>query len=467
MSAEPGLPADIDPAALGEIGDTAALEALAASLAGAARPGEQLEVCISRGTRTVVKAYGGEVESLTIAGSAALGVRVVRDQRQGFASCGTLDPAVIAETLADARDNVGYGEPDEWFGVAEPDGVPAVPQDLWCDALVALPTDAKVPMALELERLVRAGDPRITGVRSATYADAIGESVVANSLGLAGSTRGTWCSVSALALAEAGDDTSTGGGHDVRRDPAELDLAHAADDAVTRATRLLGASKIPSRRMALVLEPRLAATILGIAGGTLTGGRLVKGRTPFAGRVGEQIATPLLTLVDDPTDARSFAADAVDGEGLACRRNPLIVDGVLAGFLHDSYTGRRTGTGSTGSAVRGARTTPGPGCQALAVVPGARSFDAIVADVDDALAVQSFTGLHSGVNAVSGDVSVGVEGLLVRDGTLGPPVREVTVASTLQKMLLDIREVGGDLEWLPGGTGAATLVIDDVVVSGT
>ena len=77
------------------------------------------------------------------------------------------------------------------------------------------------------------------------------------------------------------------------------------------------------------------------------------------------------------------------------------------------------------------------------------------------------TGLHSGVNAVSGDFSVGAEGLMIRDGALAEPVREVTIASTLQRLLLDIVEVGGDLEWLPGGTGSATLVIDDVTLGGT
>ncbi len=114
----------------------------------------------------------------------------------------------------------------------------------------------------------------------------------------------------------------------------------------------------------------MAATILGLAGGTLTGERVLKGRSPFADRLGEAIASPLLTLVDDPTNPASLAADSHDGEGLACRRNLLIVDGVLQQFLHNSYTGRRAGLASTGSAVRGYRSTPGVGCQALLVVPG-------------------------------------------------------------------------------------------------
>jgi PmbA protein len=107
------------------------------------------------------------------------------------------------------------------------------------------------------------------------------------------------------------------------------------------------------------------------------------------------------------------------------------------------------------------------GCQALAVEPGAGTHDELVASVDRGILVQSMTGWHSGVNAVSGDFSVGVEGLLIRDGELAEPVREVTVASTLQRMLLDVRAVGADVEWLPSGTGCPTLVIADLSLSGS
>jgi PmbA protein len=248
---------------------------------------------------------------------------------------------------------------------------------------------------------------------------------------------------------------------------ADLDLAEAATEAVDRATRLLGARQPPTERVTIVLEPRLAATLLGIAASTLTGDRVVKGRSPFADRVGEAIAAPLLTLVDDPTDPRSFGADTHDGEGLATRANPLIEGGVLRGFLHDTYTGRRTGGASTASAVRSYRSGPAPGVQALAVTPGDRSPDDLLAGVERGLFVQSFTGLHSGVNPVSGDFSVGADGLLIRDGARAEPVREVTLASTLQRLLLGIEAVGNDLEWRPGGTAAATLVIGDVAMSGS
>ena len=443
------------------------LLALAKRVAAQARPGEELEVFVANGRSTSVKAYGGEVEAFTSAQSMGIGIRVIADHRQGFAYAGTLDPDVIASTLADARDNVRYGEPDEALALARPDGVAPVEHDLWCPALVEFPDARKIDLAIELERRVKGADPRIAGVRIASFSDSAGESAVATSTGIAVSSRATFCSLSVTALARDGDETTVGGGYDLAREPGPLDLDKAAADAVLRATRMLGARQPRSQRVAIYLEPRIAATIFGIVGGTLCGDAVIKRRSPFADRVGQQIAAPSITLVDDPTDPRSFSADSHDGEGLACRRTVLIHDGTLKGFLHNSYTARRAGTSSTASAVRGTRSTPGVGAVALALSPGERSAEQILAGIDLGVFVQSFSGLHSGVNPISGDFSVGVEGLMIRNGALAEPVREATLGSTIQRLLTDIAVVGGDVEWLPGGSSACSVVIDDVTLSGS
>ena len=447
--------------------ESADLLALALSVAEKADTGEQVEAFVARSSYTTVRAHGGEVESFTSAASAGIGVRVVSNHRQGFAWAGTLEADAIEEALAEARDNATFAESDEWVGLAEPDGIAPVPFDAFDPSVGSMPASRKIDLAIELERMVRAGDRRITGVRVATFSDSTSRFAVATSTGIAGAGRGAWCSMSALALAEEGDETYTGGGSTVGFRPDDLDLAEAADDAVLRATRLFGAKPVPSQRVTLILEPRMAATIASLLGSTLTGERVLKGRSPFGDRMGEVIASPKLTLIDDPTDHRSYAADVFDGEGLACRRNQLVVDGVLQGFLYDSASGRRAGQPSTGSAVRGVSSTPSVGCQALAVAPGAGSFDSLLADIDTGVYLQSMTGLHSGVNLVSGDISVGIEGLMVRNGQLAEPVREVTIASTLQRMLLDIVAIGDDVEWLPGGTGCPTIVIADLSLGGS
>ena len=446
--------------------DEATLSDLAAKVAAEAQGGEQVEAFVGSSTSTSVKVHGGEIESLTQATTAGIGVRVVREGRQGFAYAGTLDPAVIAEVLAEARDNAAYAQPEDWVGLAAPDGVGPAEVDLWRDALVAMPTDRKVALALELERAVRARDSRIAGVRVAQWGDGSGAAAVATSTGIAVSGRSTFCHLSVQALAEADGETTTGYGVSVGREPGDVAVDEAADDAAERATRLLGAVKPATGPVTVVLEPRMAATILGVVAGMLNGESVLKGRSPFAERVGHQIASPLLTLVDDPTDPRSLGADSHDGEGLATRRVPLIDAGVLQGFLHNTATGRRAGVPSTASAVRGYRTTPGVGAQALAVTPGRGALDELIAGVDRGVLVQSMTGLHSGVNRVSGDFSVGIEGLMVRGGSRAEPVREATVASTVQRLLLDISAVGGELEWTPGGAGSVALVIPDVTLSG-
>ena len=440
---------------------------LARGVAERARPGEQIEAYVAEGSTTQVKAYGGETESLTSATSAGIGIRVVVDHRQGFAHAGSFDDDVVAETLADARDNATFGERDEWFGLAEPDGVAPVDQDVWRDGLATFPTADKVELALALERAVLGRDPRVTGVRSAVYADASSQAAVATSTGIRAWGRGTSCWLSVAALADDGTETKIGGGIDVGREPADLDVEVAAVDAVDRAVRLFGARPVPSQRLSIVLEPRMAASIVALAGGTLTGERVLKGRSPYGDRLGQQVASPLFSLVDDPTNPLSLAADSHDGEGLACRPNPLIIDGVLQQFLHNAYTGRRAGTRSTGSAARGYRSTPGVGCGALAVSPGSGTHEELVAGVELGLLVDSMSGFHSGVNAVSGDFSVGAEGRMIRHGQLAEPVREVTIASTLQRLLLGIEAVGADLEWLPSGTGSVTLVIGDVALGGS
>jgi PmbA protein len=230
---------------------------------------------------------------------------------------------------------------------------------------------------------------------------------------------------------------------------------------------MLGATKARSGRCVVILDPRVTSTLLAVVSSALSGEAVTKGRSFFAGRVGEAVAVPSLLLVDDPTDARAFGASTHDAEGLACRRNVLVEGGVLRGFVFDSTSARRAGTTSTASAVRGGyASTPVAGCRALLLAPGSLGPDQIMADVADALYVQSISGVHSGVNPVSGDFSVGAEGLMIRGGAFAEPVREVTIASTLQRMLQSVLHVGTDVEWLPGVAAGQTLALDDMALSG-
>jgi len=433
-----------------------------------ARTGEDVEVVVSHSRDTEVRAYDGEIEAFTSAESAGFGVRVVTDRRQGFAYAGTLDPEVVAETLSEARDNASFSTVDEFNGLVRPDGVAEVSLDLFDEALADLGPEAKIALALELERAVCAGDPRIMGVEMAEYADNVATSVVASTTGVLAVSRETGCSLVAYSLAGDGDDVTTGFGFSVGRGVADLDLADAARQAIDRAVRMLGAGRAPSRRLTVVFDPWVTAQFLSIVGESFSGSEVVKGRSFLADRVGETVAPAVVTLVDDPTDPRWPSATTSDAEGLATRRNVLIDAGRVAGFVHDGYSARALGARPTGSAVRhGFMSTPGAGTQSLSLVPGDHDPGSILAGVADGIYISEVQGLHSGVNPVSGDFSTGIEGAVIRGGELAEPVKEVTIASTLQRMLADITMVGNDLRAMPLDATGVTLAIADVTLSGS
>lgn len=441
---------------------------VAGRVVGWANDDEQVEVYVSRSIDTEIVVYEGEIESLSRAEALGAGVRVVKDGRQGFSYAGSLADDVLRETLIEARDNANFATPDEFVGLAEADGVPAASLDLWRDDLGEFSTADKVALAIELERLVRAGDPRIRALRSAEYGDGAVEAAIASTTGITAQGRRTGCYVSAHAIAGTDDDTQTGGGYSVDRSPAGLDVEAAAHDAVERATRLLGATKPASRRGVVVFDNHVTPVLLSVLAAALNGESVLKGRSFLADLIGQTVAVAAFSLVDDPTDPRAYAAAAHDAEGLATRRNSLIEGGVLQSYLYDTYAGRRAGRASNGAAVRGGfKGGPSAGARALALTPGELDQPGVVAAVGEGVLVQSVTGVHSGVNPVSGDFSVGAEGLLIEDGRLAAPIREFTIASSVPKMLKDVLHIGNDVEWLPGAAAGVTLAIDEMSISGS
>src|SRR5262249_41213759 len=238
------------------------------------REGEQVEAYAVRSRDVDVAVFDGAVESLTVAEGEGVGVRVIARGRHGCACSGSLDADVVAETLAEARDNATFGSVDEAYGLATPDdftGVEAAELDLWRDELLAVDASRKVALALELDAATKGFDPRIRGVESSAYGDSAVESAVASSTGVDARSRRTLCSVSAHAMAGAGAETRTGSGFSAARTFAELDVEAAARDAAERAVRLLGARQPASRRLPVVLDPLVTRSLVSLVGSALGG----------------------------------------------------------------------------------------------------------------------------------------------------------------------------------------------------
>ena len=434
-----------------------------------ARPDEELEAVVSWSHDTEIRAADGEVEHFVESDSAGLGVRIVRDGRTGMAWVGHLgDREAFDECIAEARDNAAFGTPDPDAGLARPDGVAPVTLDLFDPRLAEVATDAKIELAVALERAILDADPRMVGLEASDYADSVAAGAIATTTGIRVAGADTSAYLGAWALAEDDSGTTTGFGFSIGRSTEDLRLEPAAADAVNRCLSMLGAAKAPSERLTVVFDPYVTSQFLGLVAELLSGEAVLRGRSAFAGRVGESVASPLVTLIDDPTDPLAPTADDTDGEGLATRTVPLISGGVLGGYLHNAYTARASGVTSTGSAQRGGhKGVPGVGPRVAKLTGGSGGLADVLARVGDGLLVTELSGLHSGVNPVSGDLSVGVEGRRIRNGELAEPVREVTIGSTLPRMLHDVVAVGADTTYFPWDATGVSLAVSDVTMSGT
>lgn len=440
---------------------------LAQTVASDARGDEQVEAFVTHDKTFQVRAFGGEVESLSSAEPRGIGVRVVADSQVGFSYSTDLSEEGCRAVLDRARTNASFATPDEAAGIGVPEQATEIP-DLVDAGFSSVTAEERARFAVDLDAATKAADPRVRTVEDAVYADAISEIAIATSTGIADSyaRSDAWCY--SVAIAEDEGDTQIGFEFGLGRSLRELDADDVGRRAAQRAVSVLGATKIPSAKMPIVFDPYTAGQFLGVIGSALTGEAVQKGRSLFAGKVGETVAGSL-TLIDDGTIAGAPGSSPWDDEGTPTRRTELIADGVLTGFLYDLVSARRDGVASTGNASRaGFKSAPGAAPSNLALGSTGESRDELLARAGDAFLVQDFHGVHSGANAVSGDFSVGATGRLLSGGTLGQPVKEVSIAAPMLEILAGIVAVADDLRWLPfgGSLGGATTLVGEMTVAG-
>jgi PmbA protein len=416
-----------------------------------------------------VRVYEGAVESLTEAGSKGAGVRVFRAGRTGYAYGSDLNEQGLRDLARAAASSAAVTEPDEHAGVAREAGAAAI-RELRAPGFDAWSMERRVELALAVERAARERDPLVTNVEDTVYSDAESRAALASSNGFCDSYEETQCYAFAYAFAGDGADRMTGMGIGVARGPDELDPVQVGQEAADRALALHGARQPQSRRCPVVLDPFVAASFASIIGRTLSADAVQRGRSLFAGREGERIAAPAFRLVDDGLHPEGLATAPFDGEGVPRRTTPLIDEEVLRTYLYDTYTANRAGRASTGNGDRGSyRTPPSVSPSNLLVEPGDASEAELLAAAGDGLYVMSVTGLHSGVNPVSGTFSVGATGRLIRDGELAEPAREMTIASDLLAMLTGVQRAAADARWVPfgGSVRAPALLVGEMTVGGS
>jgi PmbA protein len=428
----------------------------------------EAEAYASETARREVRAHGGEVESLTAATQRGVGVRAWIGGRVGYGFGTDLSPQGLTGLAARAAAAARTADEDEFAG--PPRGGEAPPlAGLRDPALAEWPTGRAAELALAVERAALESERRVAGVEQAVYFDSAERVAIASSAGADGEYETSSCYAYAQALAEGEAGRETGLGFGLARGPAGLDPAAIGREAAARATEMIGSGKPRSRACPVVLDPTVAASFAALLGKALGADAVQRGRSPLAGRLGEEVAGEAFILRDNGLDPEGFASAPIDAEGTPRRRTALIEGGRLRAYLYDAYTARRGGADSTANAGRsGYRAPPAVAASNLIVAPGALSLEELLREAGDGVLINDVAGLHSGVNPVSGDFSVGASGRAIRGGEAAEPLREFTIAGDLVAMLRAVRAAGADPRWVPfgGSVSAPPLLIGEMTVSG-
>jgi PmbA protein len=435
---------------------------------------DQWEVFAAREVENDIDVFNGDIESLSFSDSTGIGIRIFRDKSEGYAYTAVMEKEAIMDAIENAIANSKVtGKDPLRYLPAKKDSIIDKgllnAGDLFDKNFFDVSIEDKISMTLELESITKKFDRRITGVNDLNYGDALSEVCILNSNGFSGSYATTVSMVYLSAISRSGDDISTGDYFGIARNPLSIDIMEVSKKAAERSLAILGGKKIKSGRMNIVMDPLVSAQFMGVIASALDADSVQKGKSLFRDRKGQKLFEIDIDIFDDGTLPEGLASRPFDDEGVAKGKTIVFKKGELQTYIYDTYTARKDNTVSTGNAVRASyRSTPGVGVSNFYISPGRNDTADLIKNAGRGLYIMDIIGLGSGTNPISGHMSVGAKGLMIENGELTRPVREVTIAADILSFLSGFRMLGNDLKFIPAGgyMGAPSILIENIAVSG-
>jgi PmbA protein len=402
------------------------------------------EVYLETGRNLTIDVRNGEIETIQEASGAGAGIRVFVKGRMAFSSSNDLGEKALDDAVARAVD---------FARIATADAANTLPDDktvtevagLYDPSIAGIPMDAKIELARKVEKSALA-DPRITTSDGARYGEGEGKIVLANSNGLSKSARSSSCYFGVSVVAAKGEQRSSGGEYCGRRWFADLKPAEAvAAVASRRAVERLDPKPVKTQKAAVIFDTEVAYAVLGGMLDAVNGESVLQGASFLGKRLGQRIASDLVTVIDDGTRPKGPASEPFDGEGVPTAKRLIVDKGVLSGFMYNTIVAKRAGVASTGNASRGGFTSlPGIGPHNFYMAAGTAKREDIIKATTRGLLLTEVTGY--GINPVNGNFSGGAEGFWIEDGKIAFPVKGLTVAASADEMLNGIDMVADDLD---------------------
>jgi PmbA protein len=334
--------------------------------------------------------------------------------------------------------------PDEHNLLPEDQGTTSV-SGLFDPEIAKVSMDDKIALAKKVEQLAMS-DSRVSKSGGASFSDGEQEIFLASSKGMSKSYKTSVCSYGMYAVAEKGDDKSTGRESCSRRFFADLlTPEEVAAEAVKSAFEMLGPKIVKTQRAPVIFDRRVARSIIGGVLGAVNGQRVLQGASFLKDKVGQKIAVEGMTLIDDGTRPKGLSSCPFDGEGVPTQKRTIVDKGVLKGFMYNTIVAHRAGVQSTGNASRrGYTSLPGIGAHSFYMEAGTVEPEEIIGATRRGLYLKGVTG--GGINAVNGNYTAGARGFWIENGKIAFPVKDLTIAGSADEIFNSIDMIGSDLD---------------------
>lgn len=407
--------------------------------------------------------HEGEVEEYALHNAGGLSLRGLVEGKMGMAYTEAFDHDAVIMLVRGVLESANLvTDLDEQFIFA---GSPAYAK---VDALGDLgAAQERIDLALSIDRTARSIDPRVKELAYACVQTEHEAVRIVNTHGLDLRHEADYCLSFLEAVARDGEKVSTSEALQAGRFLSGIDAGTLTKEAVEDAIFYLDAAPCESGEMPVLLRNTAMSDLLATFTGVFSADAAQKGMSLLAGKEGEMIADPCVTLVDDPLLPGALHSRAFDAEGVATHTKNLVENGKLNTLLHNLKTAKKAGCASTGNAARGGYSGPvGIAPFNFTFKPGDGDLAALQAQMNTGLVITEVAGLHSGANAISGDFSLLAKGYLVENGKPGHAVEQVTVAGNFYQLLRDIQAVGNDARWLLSAVCSPSVLVRKLSVAG-
>lgn len=427
---------------------------------------DEFEIYYSRGESFSVKVFQGGIDSYKNSKGLGVSLRGIVRGKMGYSYTTKISPESIDELIAEVINNGKVLENRDRMEIFS--GSPKyTPVENYREDFQIITTDEKIQFAKDMEEYAKSLDHRVAVVNYSLFQSGKGERVLRNSQGLHLSSKSNSGAAYISVVVRDGEENKTGSAFVTGNDITDYDHKKLAIEAVEKALEKLHGTPVTTGKYPVIFKPEAFTSILGSFMGIFSGESVDKGLSLLKGKIHEKISTENFTLVENPFMEKGSSSRGFDDEGVATTYKKIIDSGVLTTYLHNLKTARKFGAEPTGNGFKSSYAgTVGISATNLYVEKGELSLDEMLKKEKEVLVLTELAGLHSGLNAVSGDFSLSAEGFLYREGERVQPVTQITVAGNFFQLLKNIIALSDEIEFSMGGIGSPAVLIKDLSISG-